>query len=240
MKEGVTLNIIDEINKLKKYMYGINEIIFYKFNEFLSKGIFTHIFGNFLFSEKINIYVKYAILSYICSYYTILLSPFIYLVYIIFELTLSNAINYQILILDQNYIILTSIIIFYILSLISNIVFKIKHVHNQSIKKIIYDEIIYGLYLSCFMGGLPLHFVIISYKYFFDKKISWDTTNKEFNKLNIMLFILNYKYLYIFFSLLLLLSFGIIYFLDKIKIIIIFLPLYISIFYHVIFPFFTF
>jgi hypothetical protein len=32
------------VDKLKKYMYGINEIVFYKFNEFKTKGIFTHIF----------------------------------------------------------------------------------------------------------------------------------------------------------------------------------------------------
>lgn len=242
MKEGVTLNIIDEIVKLKKYMYGVNEIVFYKFNEMKTRGMFTHTFNNFLSNPNIDWSVKYAILTYICSYYTILFSPILFIAYI--TIILTKQYYWTFLFINQNYVIVGLVIVFYVLSSLSNIKGKYAHEYKNyvSLTKIIWNEIYYGLHLTCFFGGLPYHFATITYEYFFDKNITWGATNKELNEITFEDYIKSYKYLYILCYLVIIpLTIILLYIYNfSFELFINCIPIFISVFMHTLYPLFTF
>lgn len=253
-KEGVTLNIIDEIVKLKKYMYGVNEIVFYKFNEMRTRGIFTHVFSNFLSNSNVNWSVKYAILSYICSYYTILFSPMLYLAYAI--VVLSKQYYWTFLFIDQNYVIVGSVIVFYVLSVLSNVKGKCAHRYDGydgeaggcdkgywvTFWHVLKNELFYGLHLTCFFGGLSYHFATITYEYFFDKNITWGATNKELNEISFMDFVETYKYLYVLcYVVIIPLVIGLLYLYNfSYELLINCIPLFISVFMHTVYPMFVF
>lgn len=194
MKEGVTLNIIDEIIKLKKYMYGINEIIFYPFKYWFKKGITTEIFSLLMFSKQIDVFTKYALLSYIGSYYAICASPFMSLLYYFINIYPTDFNN---IFSDSNYTIISFIIIFLIVSTFSNIVVIIKNNNITSFFKLIVNELYYGILLMGFFSSLPYHLMISNIDFFFSRKISWSTTNKSAINLKFSDFIREYKLMYL-------------------------------------------
>ena len=194
MQEGVTLNIVDEIIKFKKYMFGINEIIFNPINEWIIKGPISNIFYLFITSKNISIFTKYAIICYMGSYYAIVFGPTFSILYFISKLTKIN--NSNIFIFDVNYLLLTCIIVFYVLSTCCNIFIKYKN-KNVSLKKLVLNEMYYGLMLTFFFGFLSFHLSISCVDYFCNFNVSWGSTNKEQKKINIVEFITYFKLIYI-------------------------------------------
>ena len=67
-EEGVSLTYQDEQIRLRKYAYGVCEIMFNKITDWPCKGLFSDIFGNFLRSS-IPFASKFSILSYMGTYY---------------------------------------------------------------------------------------------------------------------------------------------------------------------------
>jgi len=240
MKEGVTLNIIDEIIKLKKYMYGINEILFYPIKYWLKKGITSEIFSLIIFSKQIDIFTKYALISYIGSYYAICTCPFISFLYYLINIYSSDINN---IFTDSNYMIITLIVVFLILSMFSNIVIKIKN-NNIIINfdKIFLMELYYGILLMGFFSSLPFHLIVSNIDFFFSRKISWSTTNKSTINLKLKDFIYEYKFIYIIGSISFFIINGIsLFFLifnDK-NYFIYSIPFNMLLFFHLIYPFFV-
>lgn len=240
MLEGVTLNIIDEIIKLKKYMYGINEIIFYPVIKWYSKGITTDIFSLFLTTNNIDIFTKYALISYIGSYYALAISPILCILYYSANLYTSKLNN---IILGSHYELIIFIIIFYFLSVLSNIAINLRNNKNKNIFKMIIEQIIYGFILSCFFGSLPYHLIVSNFDYFFNFNSNWCTTNKEISKLFSWDFIKKYKFLYIIgisiFILITTINSYYLFYLKK-NLFILSIPLYLTLIFHLIFPLLTF
>lgn len=239
MKEGVTLNIIDEIIKLKKYMYGINEILFNPLKYWFKKGITTEICSLLIFSKQIDIYTKYALISYIGSYYAICVSPLLSIIYYFINIYPSEFNN---IFSDSNYTIITFIIIFLILSTFSNIIIVIKNNNITSYLKLIFNELYYGALLMGFFSSLPFHLIVSNIDYFFSRKISWTTTNKSAINIKFKDFIYEYKLMYLIGSISFILMNGLSLFLfiQKQKNYFIYsIPFNVILFFHLIYPFFV-
>lgn len=237
-QEGVTLNITDEINKFIKHTYGINQIVFYKFNEFLSKGIIKHQFINFIFSNNINFSTKFGIISYINTYYTFIISPFIYIIYLYLKIFNINST----FLINPNKVLVNIFILFYILNIILNI--SLKYDLKSLFKNFIYilkDEILYGFLLLSFFSGISYYLIKTTIIYFLNLNINICMTNKDkIENSTIINFIKKNIFMYIifitFFTFTLLLSvFGIgkniIWSYELV-------PLYIFIYGHLFFPLF--
>jgi hypothetical protein len=69
-KEGVSLTVYDELNRWEKYAYGCNELLFYPFRFWVTRGPFTPLFRKFL-TSNIRFTSKLTILAYIGTYYAI-------------------------------------------------------------------------------------------------------------------------------------------------------------------------
>ncbi|KAJ3223235.1 hypothetical protein HK099_001370 [Clydaea vesicula] len=69
-QEGVSLTVDDEVKRWQKYAYGCSELMFHPLKYWLTRGPFTKLFRNFIFSNM-NLYSKFNILGYIGSYYAI-------------------------------------------------------------------------------------------------------------------------------------------------------------------------
>ena len=239
MLEGVTLNIIDEIIKIKKYMYGINEILFYPSNVWLSKGIFSNIFTIFITSNNINFSTRYALICYIGSYYALAIGPIISLLYYFLVIYYKNVYVY----ININSQLITCIIIFLFLSILTNISIKIRNKKYLNFIILIKQEIYYGLMLTCFFSSLPFHLICSCYDFFSCKNVSWGATNKELSNITCFDFIKKFKYMY-FVGMSLFLTITYInfhfyyfyyqnYFIESISI-------YVYLFMHMGFPLFTF
>ena len=195
-KEGVSLNIIDEITKLKKYIYGINEIMFYPCNKWLTDGIMSHLYINFLLSNNINFSTKYALLAYMGSYYSLALSPFVTIWY--YFIKFLNVNNSQLYITGSLDTIYSCAFIFFGMSVLTNILIKIKHKFiKRTTPELVYKEICYGLYLTFFYSCVSLHLLSMMLVYFCGLPAKWETTKKEAERLPIRTLIWMYKYLYI-------------------------------------------
>lgn len=231
-KEGVTLNVDDEIVKFSKYAFGVNEIIFNPINKWSSDGILTSRIINFILTKKMSFYIKISILSYIGIYYSMAICPIITLVnFYLFKFLTDYYFIENIL-----YNILVTIIIFFILTPISNIIVKLKHNEYESLYKMLINEMYYDFMLLIFFGGMQYHFLKAIIYHFFDFKMSWGTTNKNLiNNTTIdKLIIYGDMYLISFFSLST--SVALIYFDRTFLNMYSILPLGASIFLHVIMP----
>lgn len=195
-KEGVSLNIIDEITKLKKYIYGINEILFYPCNKWLTDGILTHLYVNFLLSDKITFSTKYALLAYMGSYYSLALSPIVTIWYYFIKfLHIHNSNLYITNSLDTLY---SCIVIFFGMSVLTNVLIKMKHKFiKRSVPDLIFKELLYGLYLTVFFSSISFHLLSMMIVYFCGLQARWETTKKEAEKLHIRSLIWMYKYMYV-------------------------------------------
>jgi hypothetical protein len=201
--EGVTLNVIDEISKFSKFAYGVNEIIFNPISEWFNEGILNDTFNKFICVDKINLSAKYAMLSYMFSYYSIALAP-IFTIINYFMYAYSDKWND--FVNNSFYGFISCVIIFLGAAPISNIIAKIK-LGSQDIIKVITDEIVYGICLTLFFGGISYHLLIIIIKHFLNLNASWKTTNKELNLNNKLAIIYSFKLMYFICILLLLLIF---------------------------------
>lgn len=184
MMEGVTLNMMDELMKLEKYMYGIMEIMFHPFNKWTKEGIFSSFFCELCFSDTISFSTKYALMSYVGSYFAISFSPFISMIFYFHEFFKNNQWN----VFFQNALdnIYVCGIIFFALSILNNISINWKHKFNpeDNLWKMFWREIYFGFFMAIFFSSIPFHFIKIIFVYLLDMPISWKTTNKENGQLS--------------------------------------------------------
>lgn len=195
-KEGVTLNVIDEISKFSKYAYGVSEIMFYPFMEWRQHGIFSDLFKRLIVTKNIPIFVKFSIISYLGIYYAMALSPII---------TIINYFMYQYNELYQIWIdrvienIIIGVLLFFVLTPISNIVVRNRHgLPSNSLGFIIKNEAYYCFHLLIFFGGMQYHFLKAIFIHMCSIPMGWSTTNKKLIKLNILTRLQSFYLMYIF------------------------------------------
>lgn len=68
--EGVSLTVYDELMRWEKYAYGCSELLFHPFRYWFTRGPFTKVFRQFLFSPM-PFTAKISIFGYIGTYYAI-------------------------------------------------------------------------------------------------------------------------------------------------------------------------
>lgn len=196
-KEGVSLNIVDEITKLKKYIFGVNEVMFYPCKEWLTNGITSHLYGNFLMSDKISFSAKYSLLSYMGSYYSLALSPIVTCWY--YFVKFFNVKNSNLFVNDSLDTIYACAFIFFGISAMTNILVKVKHKFiKRNIFELVFKEIFYGLYLTLFFSSVSWHLLSMMVSFFLNLPAKWETTKKEAEKLSIFTLIWTYKWMYLF------------------------------------------
>lgn len=195
-KEGVSLNIVDEITKLKKYIYGVNEVMFYPCRYWLTDGIMSHLYGNFLMSDKISFSTKYALLSYMGSYYSLALSPIVTCWY--YFVKFFNAKNSNLFVNDSLDTVYACAFIFFGVSVISNMLVKTKHKFvKRTFYELFFKEISYGLYLTLFFSCVSWHLLTMMSSFFLNFPAKWETTKKEAERLPITTLIWTYKWMYL-------------------------------------------
>jgi hypothetical protein len=69
-KEGVSLNVYDELARWEKYAYGCNELLFHPMRFWLVRGPFTPLFRRFV-ASNIPIHAKLTTMAYIFTYYAL-------------------------------------------------------------------------------------------------------------------------------------------------------------------------
>lgn len=196
MMEGVSLTILDEIVKLKKFMYGIHEIMFYPIAEWMTKGITTHLFHKLILTPQITFSTKYALMSYIGSYFAVMLSPVFCAFYFVVKIGFPSI--YECFYFTQNpeFVLICCVIVFLFLSFMSNVVVRWKHGFYLNFWELVVEELYYGFFLTCFFGGLSYHLCVMTVVYFLRLNANWGTTNKELQQINGFDFIKEYKRMY--------------------------------------------
>ena len=189
MTEGVTLNVLDEITKMEKYAFGVNELLFNPINQWWTNGFLTEVFIDFILTNGISIPAKYAIVAYIGSYYALALSPIVtlinyistYIYHIINISSTDNEFYIKVYINDPIYIIYSCFFIFFVLSFIANTITKWKHkIHTEKgLIYFLYYEMYHGLRLCLFFSGLSYHLLVVILQHFLSHNVSWKMTNKE-------------------------------------------------------------
>lgn len=176
-KEGVSLTACEEINRCKKYAYGINEIMFFPLNLWLEKGILSVQIKKFMTCSQIPIYTKFSIFTYITSYYTFASCPILtvaqYFLYRYNDYWRSNVIN-------SLSIIYGCIIVFSLLMPVANIfVVRKMNYSTKSLFGTIFNEFKYSIILGLFFSGLSFHLLEAICSHMFNLNMSWSTTQKE-------------------------------------------------------------
>lgn len=238
MMEGVSLTILDEIVKLKKFMFGILEIMFYPITEWYKKGITTHLFHQLLLTEHITFATKYALMSYIGSYFAVMMSPMFTLLYF-FAMFLFSNIRYTFYFVENpEFVLLCCVIIFLVLSFLSNVIVRLKHGFYFNFWELIWEELFYGIFLTCFFGGLSYHLCIMFVIYFLKLNAVWGTTNKELQKITGLTFIYEHKKMYVVYGILFAFVCWVNIYYNS-EFFRLSIPIYAMIFMHCIFPLFT-
>jgi hypothetical protein len=149
-----------------------------------------------LLSDKITISTKYALLSYMGSYYSLALSPLVTCWY--YFVKFFKVYDSNIFITSSLDTLYACAFIFFGVSIITNILVKIKHSFiKKSIPELICKEILYGLYLTLFYSCVAWHLLSMMSTYFFGFPAKWETTKKEAERVPITTLLWGYKYMYI-------------------------------------------
>jgi cellulose synthase/poly-beta-1,6-N-acetylglucosamine synthase-like glycosyltransferase len=171
-KEGVTLTTVDEITRLQKYAYGVNELILHPFRNWCSHGLLGSTFKSYILSANVPFSTKYNTIGYIGIYYALAFSPIAvtinYVAYHYFP-TWSN------LYISSEQILYACVITFLVITPIATIILKKKLTLQCSILK----EIGYSVLLGLFFSGIGFPILISLFAHFFGTNMSWSTTNKE-------------------------------------------------------------
>ncbi len=179
-EEGVSLTVCEEINRLKKYAYGVNEILFFPVYECFANGILSIQIKKFMFCKTIPIHTKFSIIIYMASYYALATTPILTIVqYFCYRYSTYWQIN----VLNNLSIIYSCVILFSGLMPIANM-FAVKKLgySKDSLYRIIWNEIKHSFFLGIFFSGLSFHLLEAIISHAFGLNMSWSTTQKELIK----------------------------------------------------------
>ncbi|CZT41339.1 uncharacterized protein RSE6_01065 [Rhynchosporium secalis] len=174
-KEGVSLTVYDELSRWEKYAYGCNELLFHPFRFWITRGPFTPLFKEFIFSN-IRITSKITILAYIGTYYAIGAA---------WILTLANyfLIGWFNGYLDKYYldsfkVFFSLVIVFSALGNVSLAVLRYR-LGQKTLLGGLFENFKWLLLMTVFLGGISLHVSESLLCHFFEIDMTWGATAKE-------------------------------------------------------------
>lgn len=199
--EGISMEFVDELAKFKKYGYGTCEMLFNPVNKWFKKGIIGSPIIEYC-KSNVEFTSKVGIISYLFTYIAIAIGlPMSYINYFVFG-WFNKYIDTLVL---PVHIAIQVSLLFSGLGTLANSIFKARVLRKDTINVIWYNLVQTPFYLL-FFGTLPYHLVHMMFKYFADhQNISWGSTRKEVMYSSrfdaIKSTIIEFKWMYIFFTL---------------------------------------
>jgi len=200
-EEGVSLTPNEEINRLKKYAYGVDEIIFHPVYEWTSKGILSPLVKKFMLCSHIQLHTKFSVITYIASYYALAAIPILtFIQYFLFR----YSEYWRVSVIESLSIIISCLVVYAVLIPVSNIVVMYRMNYRQNMFKLIIHEIWYGFLLGIFFSGISFHLMEALLAHMFGINMQWSMTQKEVikkSKFNEIINTISYlKKMYIYYS----------------------------------------
>lgn len=175
-KEGVSPTYCDEIVRFKKYALGTGEITFNKFSNWCSHGIFSSTLKQYMKTSNIPWYSKILLLSYICSYFIMALTP-LSLIVITVQLRFCEKCNTD----NVFNITLGMIIVFSVFLPLTTTIYRWKLHNYDLIEKMIVlkNEYLQGCKMGLFFGSLCVHMLFSLTAYMFGMNEIFLSSRKE-------------------------------------------------------------
>lgn len=175
--EGITYQYIDELMKMKKYMYGACEILIYPIGKWWKCGIIHSNIYQYFYLKSIHLSAKLNLLAYLMTYMSIMFA---------LPVSLMNIFLYQYYegIMNLNsikplYIIAQVIFLFTFYATITNTTI-VSRIEQIDCINYLWKNIYMLPYYTLFFGSLSYHFVKIFIHYLIQTaNIQWGATNKD-------------------------------------------------------------
>lgn len=194
-KEGVSLDVYDELARWEKYAYGCSELVFQPFIYWFTRGPVTPLFRKFI-TSRISIMAKLTIMSYIGSKFRRehklvprLILPLAY--YALASAWLLTFVNYFLIgwcngYLDHYYlnsfnIFFSVVMVFQALGAVSLAILRYR-IADRSLISSFLENLAWSPFLSVFLGGVSIHVFQALMCHMFSIDISWGATSKEETK----------------------------------------------------------
>jgi cellulose synthase/poly-beta-1,6-N-acetylglucosamine synthase-like glycosyltransferase len=171
-EEGVTYSAIDEIIRLQKYAYGINELVLYPISKWNKKGIFGNTFKNYILSHNVSLHAKYNVIGYVGIFYALAVIPFMTTIH---YFAYHTCPYWRESFITPEYIFYGCMLVFGIMTPISIWIIKAK----LGIRTNLLREIGIALAFSIFYSGLGIHILAAILAHSMGLDMSWSITNKD-------------------------------------------------------------
>lgn len=174
-KEGVSLNVYDEIARWEKYAYGCNELLFHPFHKWIRRGIFTPLFRRLLCS-KMPLTSKITICSYIGTYYALGSAWMLTLMNYFLIGWLNGSLDHYYV--DSFNIYFGIVVVF---SGMGNIALAALRYRNNEADLLpaFLENLKWVPLLALFLGGISFHISQALVSHFFSIDMTWGATSKE-------------------------------------------------------------
>jgi len=174
-EEGVSLNVLEEYNRFRKYAFGTSEIILYPVSKWISNGFFHPVFKQYIVSSNIPWYWKYSVLAYMGTYYALAYGTFascLGLILFAYSSYWRQRTQYA---LDT---LLSVTFVFGVLGVTVNSVVRWK-LKYCSFLRAVAKEFWNALMLTFFFGSVSYHVFVSLMAHAWNTSMSWSTTKKE-------------------------------------------------------------
>ena len=174
-KEGVSLTVYDELARWEKYAYGCNELVFHPLRYWFTRGPFTKLFRNFIFS-KMPLPSKFTIMAYIGTYYALGSSWILTLANYFLTGWFNGHLDHYYL--DSFKVYFAIVIVFSALGNVSLAVLRYR-TGEKGILSALIENLCWIPLLVTFLGGVSLHISQALLSHMFSIDMSWGATSKE-------------------------------------------------------------
>ncbi|KAK0569588.1 hypothetical protein OC861_000768 [Tilletia horrida] len=180
-QEGVSLTAEDELNRWQKYAFGVSELIFHPFKQWLFKGPFTPLFRKFIGSKALPLHYKIAACAYMFSYYAIASA-----MPLTFALCLVQGWFYPILdlsFLPPFQVWISVAIVFGVASPIAMVIARFRSKQDGFFDALL-EHLIWTPFLVIFFTGLSMHVLFALIAHPLGINMTWGATLKSLGKSN--------------------------------------------------------
>jgi hypothetical protein len=174
-KEGVSLTVYDELARWEKYAYGCSELIFHPFRYWPTRGPFTRLFINFIFS-KMPFPSKVTIMAYVGTYYAIGSAWILTLANYFLTGWLNGHLDH--FYLDSFKVYFAIIVVFTALGNFSLAALRYREGSKGFFPSLL-ENLSWIPLLSTFLGGISLHVSQAILSHLFSIDMTWGATSKE-------------------------------------------------------------
>lgn len=178
-EEGVSLNVLEEYNRFRKYAFGTSEIILHPITQWARRGVFHPVFKQYVSSKTIPWYWKYGMLAYMGTYFALAYGAFAaFLSLVLFQYSgyWRERTQYG---LD---ILISVVTIFGVMGVVANAVMRWK-LKYSALGPALLKEAWNAILLTVFFGSVPYHVFVALIAHLCNANMSWTTTKKEAEKM---------------------------------------------------------